>query len=214
MKKYIFIALSASLGLSAVNALKSIAHEAPHFTFHQRQSEDAALLNELNALCNKQLRAAALAARNGGTQTRSQAEKLTMVLTKFNDELRVLAKSGKVVLAGAFPEGGQRPDGRVDASPENLRDTSRIKNGGGEAGNSGIAKAEATGINDASSNAMASGLQKLKGPSFDKAYQNLLISDRPLAEKLLAKASSSSDKAIASFGVKYQRMLRGVRNNL
>jgi len=171
------------------------------------QNTDAALLNQLYTLGIKQLRASGIAATQGGTQVKDWGNRLSLVLSKFNDELRLLAKSRSIVLTGALPEGGQRPDGRVDSSPENLRDTSRIKNGGGEAGNNGAVKTKAIGINDEANNALVESLKKLNGSAFDLAYKNLLKSDRQTAEKLLDQASASTDANIATFAKKYRSML-------
>ncbi len=177
-----------------------------------QQNSDAALLNDLNALCIKQLRASALASQQGGTKAGDWGSRLSVTLSKFNDEIRILAKNKKIVLSSALPEGGQRPDGRVDSSPENLRDTSRIKNGGGEAGYEGTKKVESVGgINDAASNALIESLKKLKGGAFDKAYQNLLISDRETAQTLLTKAAQSSDRDIKTFAGRYLQKLNSAK---
>ncbi|RBQ09981.1 hypothetical protein [Pedobacter miscanthi] len=174
------------------------------------QANDAATLNELNALCSKQLRAASLAAKQGNS-TKEWGNRISVTLSGFSDELKVLAKKKSIQLAGTLPEGGQRPDGRVDSSPENMRDTSRLSNAGGEAGNSGMVKTTPKGINDGASNALVESLAKLKGNTFDITYRNLLISDRPIAEKLLSRASASKDSEISAFAKKYLGKLRSTK---
>ncbi|KLT67189.1 hypothetical protein AB669_00165 [Pedobacter sp. BMA] len=199
-------ALSSSVTLDIKPASRHFVHKT------SQQNSDAALLNDLNALCIKQLRASAIASQQGGTKAGDWGSRLSVTLNKFNDEIRVLAKNKKVVLSSALPEGGQRPDGRVDSSPENLRDTSRIKNGGGEAGYEGTKKVESIGgINDAASNALIESLKKLKGNAFDKAYQNLLISDRQTAQTLLTKAAQSSDRDVKTFASKYLQKLNSAK---
>ncbi|KIA96578.1 hypothetical protein OC25_02230 [Pedobacter kyungheensis] len=174
------------------------------------QSSDAATLNELNLLCSKQLRAAGLANKQGN-KTKVWGNKATEALSSFSTELKVLAKNKSIQLTGTLPAGGQRPDGRTDSSPENLKDTARLNNTAGEAGNSGLVKTTPKGINDEANTALAESLSKLNGTAFDSAYQGLLISDRPVAEKLLAKAATSSDSDISSFAKKYLSKLRSAR---
>ncbi len=172
------------------------------------QQNDAATLTELGALSTKHLRASALAAEQGGVEVKQLGSRLSLILGSFNDELRTLAKKKSIVLDGTLPQGGQRPDGRIDSSPENMRDTSRTSNGGGEAGNSGKTRTTPSGINDSASNALIESLKKLKGNAFDRGYRNLLISDRPKAQQLLLKASQSNDSEIASLGKKYLQKLK------
>jgi putative membrane protein len=175
------------------------------------QTSDAALLNQLNELCTKQLRAAGLAGKQGGTEVKNWGNRLSIILSQFNDEIRVLAKNKSIALSSSMPEGGQRPDGRTDSSPENLRDTSRINSGAGEAGNSGLTKTKAIGINDQASNALVASLKKLKGNAFDRSYKNLLLSDRPTAENLLYNASQSTDASISAFGKKHLAKLKAAK---
>lgn len=174
------------------------------------QSDDPATLNELNALCSKQLRAAGLAAKQG-ERTKQSGNKAIVVLSSFSDELKLLTKKKSIQLAGTLPQGGQRPDGRVDSSPENLKDTSRLNNAGGEAGNSGTVKTTPNGLNDGANNSVVESLAKLNGNAFDSTYRNLLISDRPTAEKLLMKVAASRDKDIAAFASKYLNKLSSAK---
>lgn len=172
------------------------------------QTNEAAAIDQLSILCSKQLRASALAASQGSAQSKRLAQRLSTTLTAFSEEIRTLAKNEKIELSTSFSENSVlRPDGRVDANSENLKDTARIRNNGGEAGNSGAVKAKPMGINHQANNALIESLKKLKGEPFDSAYKNLLISDRAVAEKLLNQISSSSDPQISTFGKKYLSML-------
>lgn len=203
------ILLSSSLIFSSP-AKQAETRAASNSMAFMIQSTDAATLNELSLLCSKQLRAAGLAAKQGNS-TKAWGNKATAALSSFSDELKLLAKKKSIALSGILPQGGQRPDGRVDSSPENLKDTSRLNNAGGEAGNSGAVKTTPKGINDSANNALAESLAKLKGNAFDSAYRNLLISDRPTAEKLLTSAAASTDRDISAFAKKYLNKLSSAK---
>ncbi|TCD27043.1 DUF4142 domain-containing protein [Pedobacter psychrodurus] len=126
---------------------------------------------------------------------------------KANEELRALAKLKKVDLPMSTPEGGQRPDGRVDSSPENLRDTSRNKNTGGEAGNTGQSKTD-NGVNEADVNTAKEKLIGLSGIVFDKAYIEMMVSDHQMAVALFEKAAQSNDGAVKAYASKYLPVLK------
>lgn len=204
------IAITASIVFNSPSNIKETSTRS-NFNATINQQSDAALLGQLNELCTKHLRAAGIASEQGAEKTKAIATRLSLNLSQFNEELRILAKSKSITLSSILPQGGQRPDGRTDSSPENLKDTSRIRYGSGEAGNSGHAKTTPMGINDDSSNALVSSLKKLKGTAFDKAYKNLLLSDRQTAEKLLESASRSTDGAISAFAKKYLKKLKAAQ---
>ncbi|WP_167346234.1 DUF4142 domain-containing protein [Pedobacter ginsenosidimutans] len=128
--------------------------------------------------------------------------------TKANEELRGLAKLKKVDLPMNTPEGGQRPDGRVDSSPENMKDTSRTKNAGGEAGNTGLAKKTANGATEADVTNAIKKLNNLSGASFDKAYIGMMLVDHQDAVALFEKASKSTDNDVKAYANKYLPTLR------
>jgi putative membrane protein len=128
--------------------------------------------------------------------------------TKANEELRALAKLKKVNLPMSTPEGGQRPDGRVDSSPENMKDTSRTKNGGGEAGNTGLAKKTRNGATDVEVTSATEKLNNLSGTSFDKAYVEMMLADHQNAVALFEKASQSTDSAVKAYATKYLPVLK------
>ncbi|GGH06280.1 DUF4142 domain-containing protein [Pedobacter zeae] len=127
---------------------------------------------------------------------------------KANEELRALAKLKKVALPMSTPDGGQRPDGRVDSSPENMKDTSRTRNAEGEAGNSGLAKKTVSGTTEAEVIQAIDQLKKLRGSSFDKAYVEMMVSDHQKAVYLFEKASQSSDADIKAYAGKYLPILK------
>jgi putative membrane protein len=128
--------------------------------------------------------------------------------TKANEELRTLAKLKKVDLPMSRPEGGQRPDGRVDSSPENMKDTSRTKNDGGEAGNNGQTQKAGSGATDAEVTNATEKLNGLSGASFDKAYIEMMVADHQNAVALFEKASQSTDSAVKAYASKYLPVLK------
>ncbi|KQM72688.1 hypothetical protein ASE74_22725 [Pedobacter sp. Leaf216] len=125
--------------------------------------------------------------------------------TKANEELKVLAKLKKVNLPNSTPDDGQRPDGRVDSAPENLKDTSRVKNTGGEAGNTGLTT---KGGNEYDVTNATEQLNKLSGTSFDKAYVQMMVTDHQNAVALFEKASQSTDAAVKAYANKYLPVLK------
>jgi len=127
---------------------------------------------------------------------------------KANEELKTLAKLKKVELPMSTPEGGQRPDGRVDSAPENLKDTSRTKNAGGEAGNTGQAKKNNNGATEAEVTNATEKLNSLSGTSFDKAYVEMMVTDHQNAVALFEKAAQSTDGAIKAYANKYLPILK------
>ncbi|WP_168202431.1 DUF4142 domain-containing protein [Pedobacter sp. KBS0701] len=128
--------------------------------------------------------------------------------TKANEELRILAKLKKIGLPMSTPEGGQRPDGRIDSAPENMKDTSRTKNAGGEAGNTGLAKKAANGTTETEVTQSIDRLNNLSGSSFDKAYIEMMVSDHQKAVALFEKASQSSDVDVKTYARKYLPILK------
>jgi len=128
--------------------------------------------------------------------------------TKANEELRGLAKLKKVDLPMSTPEGELRPDGRVDSSPENMKDTSRTKNAGGEAGNTGLAKKTANGATEADVTNAIERLNNLNGISFDKAYIDMMVVDHQNAVALFERASKSTDSDAKAYANKYLPVLK------
>lgn len=128
--------------------------------------------------------------------------------TKANEELRSLAKLKKVNLPMSRPEGELRPDGRVDSSPENMKDTSRTKNAEGEAGNTGLAKKNANGATETGVTDAIEKLNNLSGASFDKAYIEMMVIDHQNAVALFEKASESTDSDVKTYANKYLPILK------
>lgn len=127
---------------------------------------------------------------------------------KANEELRLLAKLKKVSLPMSNPEGGQRPDGRVDSAPENLKDTSRTKNAEGEAGNTGFAQKTVDGTTEAEVTQAITQLNNLSGGAFDKTYVEMMVLDHQKAVSLFEKAAQSSDTDIKRYAGKYLPTLK------
>ncbi|QXU43716.1 DUF4142 domain-containing protein [Pedobacter sp. D749] len=128
--------------------------------------------------------------------------------TRANEELRALAKIKKVNLPMSMPEGELRPDGRVDSAPDNMRDTSRTKNAGGEAGNTGLAKKPTNGATEADVTNAIEKLKSLNGASFDKAYVDMMIADHQDAVSLFEKATQSTDVEVKAYANKYLPVLK------
>ncbi len=149
-------------------------------------------------------------AADGATDKRIKAVGQMMVddHSKANEELRALAKLKKVTLPMSTPEGGLRPDGRVDSSPENLKDTSRTRNDGGEAGNTGLAQKTINGTTETEVAAAIDQLKKQKGRSFDQAYVDMMVLDHQKAVALFEKAAQSSDNDVKAFAGKHLPILK------
>ena len=171
-------------------------------------------LKQASAIATKELLAANLAVEKGGAKMKTLGRTMILKLSQANEEIRNLAKLKNIVLPLSVPEGGQRPDGRVDAAPENLKDTTRHRNGGGEAGNTGHAASVVDKSNDVSVNKPIDDLKKLSGTAFDQAYMNMINTDHQTTLSLFERASNSSDSAIRKFAKKYLPVLRKSTNQL
>ncbi|PWS29277.1 hypothetical protein DHW03_05520 [Pedobacter yonginense] len=125
--------------------------------------------------------------------------------SKSNQELIALAKTKNIALPMTKPQGGQRPDGRVDSAPENLRDTSRNQNQG-EAGNSGtISKSSANTemvLTDSDLTQSVESLNKRTDKAFDEAYINATTRNYKGLIALYEAGAKSKDKSIRSFSSK------------
>ncbi|QPH40182.1 DUF4142 domain-containing protein [Pedobacter endophyticus] len=166
------------------------------------------LLRRASSITTKQLLAANLAIEKGGARAKKIGRTMVLQLSKVNEEIRTLAKSKNVALPMSSPNEGQRPDGRVDATPENLKDTTRNKTGGGEAGNTGQSVTAANEAGDVALLKSIDNLKKLSGTAFDEAYLNMIALDRQNALPLLQNASKSSDTAVRKFAAKYLTILK------
>jgi len=83
------------------------------------------------------------------------------------------------------PAGGQRPDGRIDSSPENLRDTTRTQNVAGEAVVPAGKKPQTNATDEVSINTEINRLKNLDAKSFDKGYyEHALVNHKQLTALL------------------------------
>lgn len=177
------------------------------------KSEDSLLnenfLKQSSAISMRGLLAANLAIEKGkSAKVKSLGKAMVDRLSEVNEEIRVLAKSQKVTLPMSTPGGGQRPDGRIDSAPENLQDTSRIKNSGGEAGNTGQTANNVSGTSQVEVSNSIERLRSLSGAEFDNAYLQMVKEDQIKAISLFQEASKSSDKEIRTFANKYLPMVK------
>jgi len=188
----------------------SFANEKVNGTVkHQTDSlTSEVLLRRASSITTKQLLAANLAVEKGGARAKKIGRTMVLHLSKVNEDIRTLAKAKNVALPMSSPNEGQRPDGRVDATPENLKDTTRNKTGGGEAGNTGQSVTAANEAGDVALLKSIDNLKKLSGTAFDEAYLNMITLDRQNALPLLQSASKSSDTAIRKFAAKYLPILK------
>ncbi|RYD78718.1 MAG: hypothetical protein EOP55_06460 [Sphingobacteriales bacterium] len=154
------------------------------------------VLESAYSINTRQMEMAGLASKSGNSATKMLAKKSTDYFAKSNADIRMLAKHKNIALSMTKPLGGMRPDGRVDSSPENMRDTSRNQSGTGEAGNTGLTK-KAPNVDQS-----ISMLEKLKGASFNKSYTDNLNKDLNDLQMLYESAVKSSDSSLKSFAQK------------
>lgn len=171
-------------------------------------------LQQASSITMKEMLAANLAVEKGSDRIKTLGRTMVLRLAQVNEETRALAKLKKVALAMSTPEEGQRPDGRVDAVPDNLKDTTRNKNAGGEAGNTGHSETAINKASDVNVSKSIDNLKKLSGSAFDQAYLNMINEDKQTALPLLQHASKSSDAAIRKFAKKYLPILKKPINQL
>lgn len=124
--------------------------------------------------------------------------------SKANEELVVLAKAKGVNLPMDKMETGTlRPDGRVDSTPENMKDTTRNDNQSEAAGNvktnAPITNGELTEADILKS---VDELKKLKGASLDQSYVRTMIADHQKAVALFEEGAKSNDAATRKFASK------------
>lgn len=125
------------------------------------------------------------------------ADQIIVQRAELNEELKALATLKKVNLPMDKPQGGLRPDGRIDSAPENLQDTTRNQN-----------QAEAAGANE-SGTMQKNGLEnverlkKLKGDELNQAYIALMMEEQKQLISLFQMAASNNDKDVKSFASKH-----------
>ncbi|MCZ4222625.1 DUF4142 domain-containing protein [Pedobacter rhodius] len=162
----------------------------------QNTDSTAVLISSAYVINTKQLELSGLAVKNANAKTKGLAKNLSDYFIKSNAKLRTFAKQKDIAMPMTKPQGGMRPDGRIDSAPENMRDTSRNEPGTGEAGNTGI-----SGKSSVKPEVMQSilSLSKLKGSDFNKAYLNYLGNDINQLISLYGKLAQSTDTALKAF---------------
>lgn len=197
MKNRIIPVLMFALAFLMINM---DAKSKPSLTFRlnlQQETDSLAVLVSSAYTTNiKQLELAGLATKNANGKTKNLAENLRDYFIKSNAKLRNLAKQKKFTLPMTRPQGGMRPDGRVDSAPENLKDTSRNESGAGEAGNTGI-KAEPKTKPEVTQSIL--NISKLEGTEFNKIYVDALRKDLNQLISLYSKIVESNDATLKAF---------------
>ena len=170
----------------------------PTFKLNSQQETDSLAISIASAYKTnlKQLELSGLAIKNSSGKVKNLAKNLRDYYTNSNTEIRNIAKQKKIALPMTKPEGGMRPDGRIDSAPENLKDTTRNESGSGEAGNTGI-KAESKIKPEVSQSILS--LSKLKGTDFNKAYLDELGIDLNQLISLYSKIVDSNDATLKAF---------------
>ncbi|WP_421944702.1 DUF4142 domain-containing protein [Pedobacter sp.] len=97
------------------------------------------------------------------------------------------------------PAGGQRPDGRIDSAPENLRDTTRTQNVAGEAVVPAGKKPQTNATDEVSISTEINRLKNLDAKSFDKGYYEHAVANHKQLTALLEEAGNSLDSQIKAF---------------
>ncbi len=205
MKKYFnlfYIAGFLFLMLTAVFASASTMSARINNPAKQESITTAQLLGQLYLYSNQAMLSAKLAAdKSSDALLKKQSAELVDRHIQFNEAIRLLAKDKKVDLPMSLPDGGQRPDGRVDSAPENLRDTTRTQKATSEAeGDKKLGRMN--GVNEASVTEEVNRLKALSAADFNKAYLASAVSVQQKLSALLSKGASSSDKMIKSFSKK------------
>lgn len=165
---------------------------------------DARLIKQLYINSNQVLLGSKLAAdKSLNSRLKTLSEEIVKKQIAVNEDLRAQAKIKGIELPMSTPEGGQRPDGRIDSAPENLRDTSRIQNAGGEAVVPSGKKPQASATDEVSVSTEINRLKNLEAKSFDKAYLESASANQKQLISLLEEAENSSDSQIKAFSKKY-----------
>lgn len=178
----------------------------------QRDDSDEAFLKQAMLYHMKTVQLSSIVTEQGSNSgVKAFAKSLISEQGKMGEELQALARSKNVSLPMSKPQGGQRPDGRIDSAPENLRDTSR-NSSEGEAANSGQTKPATVAIGGSLSEeeilAKVNSLKAQKGSALNKTYLNGIIADHEAAIVSFNAASKGSDAAIKRFAIKYLPRLK------
>lgn len=219
IKSSLTIALVSSICYQA-NAAQAVF---PKFAVHQVSLKQDSLSNDvflkqvmLYGLKQKQL-TGLVAENTTNEKTKSIANDILNAFTSTNEELLTLAKSKNVSLPNTKLPGELRPDGRVDSTPENLKDTSRNQNQGEVRNIKQTTSRNLTAFNmldDAAILRSVNDLKALKGKQFDERflltsqqdYQNLIM--------LLEAGKKSSDMDIKNFASKNLTKFKKLMNQV
>jgi len=174
--------------------------------FSQADStNDSRIIKELILTERRQQQAAGLAiAQSSDSKVKHMAEIAGKTFAEMDSILVGLAKSKNIEIPMSKPEGGQKPDGRIDSAPVTLQDTSRNQQNAGEAANRKM-------MAEKPSTDSILQLNKLKGKAFDQAYQQQSKTDNQRLSALLAEASQSSHSGLKVFGEQYGNKLKSMK---
>ncbi|WP_443943439.1 hypothetical protein ACJVDH_10945 [Pedobacter sp. AW1-32] len=176
-------------------------------TFLQADStNDARIIKELILTERRQQQAAGLAtAQSSDSKVKRMAETSGKTFAEMDSMLVALAKAKNIEVPMSKPEGGQKPDGRVDSAPVTLQDTTRNQQSAGEAANRKTPLAEKPTTDSILQ------LNKLKGKAFDQAYQQQYKTDNQRLAALLAEAAQSSHSGLKVLGETYSQKLKTLK---
>ncbi|PWS33839.1 DUF4142 domain-containing protein [Pedobacter paludis] len=201
-----------SIGVTAKEIKNSIISKPLENLNNQDSIPTDAFLNQAMLYGMKAIQTGGLATEKAyNPKLKTIGQQMIDQHSKANQELMELAKTRNIALPMTKPQGGQRPDGRVDSAPDNLRDTSRNQNQG-EAGNSGAVNRNNTigneTIKDHDLTQSVAQLKALSGKEFDLAYVNMTIEDYKRLIDLYESGSKTKDKAVRAFAKKALPSLR------
>jgi len=208
MKKLLNLAMYALISSTFISAIPVVA-KIPHFK-HSKENHsldslsDARVIKQLYINSNQALLSSKLATyKSKNSRLKVLTEGIVEKQIALNEDLRALSKAKGIDLPMSTPDGGQRPDGRIDSAPENLRDTSRIQNAVGEAVVQSGKKPQANIIDEVSVSTEVNRLKNLDEKSIDKAYQQSATTNQNQLIALLEEAGNSTDSEIKAFSKKY-----------
>lgn len=210
MKRYLLTGFIALSGLSTIVYTPNVFANKSLIAMQKDSlaAADERILQDAYIYSNQSLLSAKLAIQQGSSRdVKAISAELLQKHMQLTEALRMFAKSKQVNLPLTLPQGGQRPDGRIDAAPENLRDTSRIQVAGGEA-LGGKKQGNASAVDGVEVGEEVLRLKKLSGDAFDKAYIKSALSAQNNLLRLFKNASASGDQQIKSFASKFQSVAK------
>ncbi|UKT64652.1 DUF4142 domain-containing protein [Pedobacter mucosus] len=210
MKNKVILMFVALTSVLCLTNLQKISANSNFITINQDSTSSEKFVKEAMLYSMKALQTGGLAvnqSKNAGVK--SFAKMIVNNHSMANNELRTLATKMKITLPMSKPEGGLRPDGRVDATPENLKDTSRNQNMG-EAGNNGkMQKSISSGqIGDEAILKDINGLKTLSGNNFDKRFVEMMMTDQQKSITLFEEGTKAKDPGVKAFADKYLPILK------